>query len=108
MSEEREFWGIENVSKPLKVNPLLSARSTAPDRSRAYLVFDSRGAMYTFASEAYQQGTGDIGGSTLQELLNNIRKIEPNEIPPDHDVLLNGDKLVKWSELTGDDAPPVT
>jgi hypothetical protein len=40
-------------------------------------------------------------------LLNNIRRIEPNEIPPDHDVLLNGDVSVKWSELTGDDAPPV-
>jgi hypothetical protein len=44
----------------------------------------------------------------LQELLKNIRKIEPNEIPQDHDVLLNGDKdkRVKWSELTGDDARP--
>jgi hypothetical protein len=43
----------------------------------------------------------------LEELLNNIRKIEPNEIPPDHDVSLNADKPVKWSELAGDDAPPV-
>jgi hypothetical protein len=44
----------------------------------------------------------------LEQLLNNIRKIEPNEIPPNHDVSLNGgDVPVKWSELTGDDAPPV-
>ena len=104
MSEEREFWGIENVPKPLTGNPLLSARSTAPDRerSRAYLVFDSREKAERFAREAYQQGTGDIGGSPLQELLNNIRKIEPKEIPPDHDVSFNSDKPVKWSELTAD------
>ena len=45
--------------------------------------------------------------STLEELLNNIRKIEPDEILPNHDVSLNGDKSLKWSELTGDDTPPV-
>jgi hypothetical protein len=102
MSEEREFWGIEKVPKPLKGNPLLSAPSTTPDgeRSRVYPVFDSREKAERFAS-----GTTDIVGSTLQELLDNIRKIEPNEILPDHYVLLNGDKPVKWSELTGDDAP---
>jgi hypothetical protein len=107
MSEEREFWGIEYVPKPLTGNPLMSAPSTTPDRerSRVYPVFDSREKAEKFARDAYQRGTGDIGGSTLQELLNNIRKIEPNEIPPDHDVLLNGDKRVKWSELMGDDAP---
>jgi hypothetical protein len=107
MSEEREFWGIEKVPKPLKGNPLLSASSTTPDgeRSRVYRVFDSREKAERFARDAYQRDTGDIGGSTLQELLDNIRKIEPNEIPPDHYVLVNGDKPVKWSELTGDDAP---
>ena len=113
MSEEREFWGIEIVPKPRKGIPLLSARSTAPDRSRAYFVFDSRAKPERFASDAYHQGTGGILGlnfsiSALEQLLENIRKIEPNEIPPDHDVLLNGDdKPVKWSELTGDDTPPV-
>jgi len=115
MSEEREFWGIELVPKPREGNPLLSARSTAPDRSQAYLVyvFDSREEAERFASEAYHQGTGDILGpnfsiSALEQLLKNIRKIEPNEIPQDHDVLLNGDDTpVKWSELAGKDAPPV-
>jgi hypothetical protein len=110
VSEERVFWGIENVPKPLMGNPLLSLAFTTPDRERrrAYLVFDSREEAERFAREAYQEGTGDIGGSTLHELLNNIRKIEPNEIPADQDVSLNGDVPVKWSELTGDDAPPVT
>jgi hypothetical protein len=107
MSEEREFWGIENVPKPLKGNALLSAPYTAPDRERRrfYPVFDSREKAVQFAREAYQRGAHDIGVSTLQELLNNIGTIEPNEIPPDHDVSLNGDKPVKWSDLTGDDAP---
>ena len=97
MSEEREFWVIENVPRRLKGDPLLSARS-------AYPVFESREE-----AERFARGNPDIVGSTLQELLKNIRKIEPNEIPPDHDVFLNGDKdkRVKWSELTGDDAPPV-
>ena len=108
MSEEREFWGIENVPKPLTGNPLLWVPFTVPDgeRRRAYLVFDSRAEAERYASDAYHQGTGDILGSnfsvsTLQELLNNIRKIEPNEIPPDHDVSFNREVPVKWSELTG-------
>ena len=62
-------------------------------------------------SDAYHQGTGGILGlnfsiSALEQLLENIRKIEPNEIRSDHDVSFNGDVPVKWSELTGDDARP--
>jgi hypothetical protein len=89
--------------------PLLPWTGTAPDRRpfRVYPVFDSREKAERFARRAYQQDTGDIGGSALEQLLNNIRRIEPNETPPDHDVSLNGDVPVKWSELTGDDAPPV-
>ena len=103
MTEEREFWGI-GTPRAWKYNPLLRGTGTSPERKplRFYPVFDSREK-----AERFVRGTEDIGGSTLQELLNNIRKIEPNEIPPDHDVSLNGDKPVKWSELTGDDAPPV-
>ena len=103
MTEEREFWGIW-TPRAWKYNPLLWGTGTSPERKplRFYPVFDSREK-----AERFVRGTKDIGGSTLQELLNNIRKIEPNEIPPDHDVSLNGDKPVKWSELTGDDAPPV-
>ena len=102
MSEEREFWGIENVPKSLKGNPFLSAHS------RAY-VFDSREKAETFVKEAYARGEHDIVRVPLQDILDKIRKIEPNEIPSDQDVLLNGDldKPVKWSELTGDDTPPV-
>ena len=111
MSEEREFWGIEHVPKPLKGNPLMSVPFLAPDGKRrwAYLVFDSEEEAKRFARDEYQPATDDIGDSTLQELLKNIRKIEPNEIPPNHDVSHNGDrdKRVKWSELTGDDAPPM-
>jgi hypothetical protein len=108
LSEEREFWGIGTPSA-WDDNPLLPGTGTAPDRKpfRVYPVFDSWETAERFAREAYQQGTGDIGGSALQQMLDNIRKIEPNEIPPDHDVSLNGDKPVKWSELTGDDTPPV-
>ena len=114
MSDEREFWGIEWVPKPLKGNPLMSVPFLAPDGKRrwAYLVFDSRAKAERSASDAYHQGTDDILGSNfsisaLEQLLDNIRKIEPNEIPSDQDVLLNGDdKPVKWSELTGDDARP--
>ena len=102
MSEEREFWVIENVPKRRKGDPLLSTRSS-PSEPSAYPVFESREEAERFAGR-----NPNIVGSTLQELLKNIRKIEPNEIPPDHDVLLNGDndKRVKWSELTGDDARP--
>ena len=102
MSEEREFWVIENVPKRRKGDPLLSTRSSPSERS-AYPVFESRVEAQRFAGR-----NPNIGGSTLQELLKNIRKIEPNEIAQDHDVLLNGDndKRVKWSELTGDDARP--
>jgi hypothetical protein len=84
MSDEREFWGIEWVPKPLKGNPLMSVPFPAPDGKRrwAYLVFDSRKKAEKFARDEYQRGSDDIGGSTLQELLDNIRKIEPNEIPP--------------------------
>jgi hypothetical protein len=106
MREEREFWVIENVPTRLMKgdDPLLSTRSTPSERS-AYPVFESRVEAERFAGR-----NPNIVGSTLQELLKNIRKIEPNEIAQDHDVLLNGDKdkRVKWSELTGDDAPPVT
>ena len=103
MSEEREFWVIENVPKRLKGDPLLSARSTSPSERSAYPVFESREE-----AERFARRNPNIVGSTLQELLKNIRKIEPNEIPQDHDVLLNGDKdkRVKWSELTGDNARP--
>ena len=108
MSEEREFWGIENVPKSLKGNPFLSARTTAPDRSWANLVFDSKEKAETYVKEAYARSEHDIVRVPLQDILASIRKIEPNEIAQDHDVLLNGDKAVKWSDLTGDDAPPVT
>ena len=103
VSEEREFWGF-GTPRAWDDNPLLPWTGTAPDRKpfRVYPVFDSREK-----AERFARGNPDIVGSTLEELLNNIRKIEPNEIPPDHDVSLNGDKPVKWSELTGDDAPPV-
>jgi hypothetical protein len=103
MSEEREFWGIGRP-RAWKDNPLLGAPGTAPARKpfRFYPVFGSREK-----AERFARGNADIVGHTLEELLNNIRKIEPNEIPPDHDVSLNGDKPVKWSDLTGDDAPPV-
>ena len=95
MSEEREFWVIENVPKRRKGDPLLSTRSSPSERS-AYPVFESREE-----AERFARGNPDIVGSTLQELLKNIRKIEPNEIPPDHDVSFNGEVPVKWSELTG-------
>jgi hypothetical protein len=101
MSEEREFWGIENVPKSLKGNPFLSARS------RAY-VFDSREKAETFVKEAYARSEHDIVRVPLQDILGSIRKIEPNEILPGDDVWFNGDVSVKWSKLTGDDAPPVT
>ena len=109
VSEEREFWGF-GTPRAWDDNPLLPWTGTAPDRKpfRVYPVFDSREKAERFVRRAYQQDTGDIGGSALEQLLNNIRKIEPDEIPPDHDVSLNGDVPVKWSELTGDDAPPVT
>ena len=102
MSEEREFWGI-GTPRAWDDNPLLPGTRTAPERKpfRFYPVFDSREK-----AEKFARGNANIVGSTLQELLKNIRKIEPNEIPPDHDVSLNGDKPVKWSELTGDDARP--
>jgi len=111
MSEEREFWGI-GTPRAWEDNPLLLWTGTAPDRKpfRLYPVFDSREKAEKFAREAYERGTGDIEdteGSALRDTLDSIRKIEPNEIPPDHDVSFNGDKPVKWSELTGDDAPPV-
>jgi hypothetical protein len=104
MSEEREFWGIGKPSAWGEDNPLLRGTGTALDRKpfRFYPVFDSREK-----AERFARGNPNIVGSTLQKLVKNIRKIEPNEIRPDHDVLLNGDKPVKWSELTGDDAPPV-
>jgi hypothetical protein len=107
MSEERVFWGIEKVPKPLKGNPFLSVPFTAPDgeRSRAYPVFDSREKAATYVREAYARSEHDIVRFALQDILDSIRKIEPNEILSDDDVLLNGDKPVKWSELTGDDAP---
>jgi hypothetical protein len=103
MSEEREFWGF-GTPRAWEGNPLLRGTGTAPERKpfRYYPVFDSREK-----AERFARGNADIVGSTLQELLDNIRKIEPNEISLDHDVLLNGDKPVKWSDLTGDDAPPV-
>jgi hypothetical protein len=108
MSEEREFWGI-GTPRAWDDDPLLPWYGTVPDRKRFrfYPVFDSWEKAERFAREAYQGGTGDIGGAALQQLLDNIRRIEPNEIPPDYDVSLNGDVPVKWSELTGDDAPPV-
>jgi hypothetical protein len=104
VSEEREFWGI-GKHRAWKDNPLQGAPGTAPGRNkpfRFYPVFDSREKAERFASS-----NPDIVGSMLEELLKNIRKIEPNEIPPNHDVSLNGDVPVKWSELTGGDAPPV-
>jgi hypothetical protein len=108
MSEEREFWGI-GTPRAWDDNPLLPGTRTAPERKpfRFYPVFDSSEKAERFAREASRGGTGDIGGSALQQMLDNIRRIEPNEIPPDHDVSLNGDKPVKWSELTGGDTPPV-
>ena len=108
MSEEREFWGI-GTPGAWQGNPLLTWYGNVPNRKRFrfYPVFDSSEKAERFAREASRGGTGDIGGSALQQMLDNIRRIEPNEIPPDHDVSLNGDKPVKWSELTGGDAPPV-
>ena len=105
MSEEREFWGIGTPGAWGEDNPLLLGTGTAPGRKpfRFYRVFDFREKADRFA-----RGNADIVGSTLDEVLKKIRKIEPNEIAPDDNVLLNGDKAVKWSELTGDDAPPVT
>jgi hypothetical protein len=108
VSEEREFWGF-GTPGTWDDNPLLPGTDTAPDRKpfRFYPVFDSWEKAERFAREASRGDTGDIGGSALEQLLNNIRRIEPNEIPPDHDVSLNGEKPVKWSELTGGDTPPV-
>ena len=104
MSEEREFWGIGTPRAWGEGNPLLRGTGTAPERKpfRFYPVFDSREK-----AEKFARGNANIVGSTLQELLNNIRKIEPHEISADCDVLLNGYKPVNWSELTGDDASPV-
>ena len=109
MSEEREFWGI-GTPGAWEDNPLLTWYGNVPDRKRFpfYPVFDSKEKAETFAQEAYQRGSGHIGGSALQDILDSIRKIEPNEISPDDDVSFNSDVPVKWSELTGDDAPPVT
>jgi hypothetical protein len=108
VSEEREFWGF-GTPGTWDDNPLLPGTGTSPERKpfRFYPVFDSSEKAERFAREASRGGTGDIGGSALQQMLDNIRRIEPNEIPPDHDVLLNGVVPAKWSELTGDDAPPV-
>jgi hypothetical protein len=108
VSEEREFWGF-GTPGTWDDNPLLPGTGTAPERKpfRFYPVFDSSEKAERFAREASRGGTGDIGGSALQQMLDNIRRIEPDEIPPDQDVSLNGDKPVKWSELTGGDTPPV-
>ena len=109
MSEEREFWGI-GTPGAWEGDPLLTWYGNVPDRKRFrfYPVFDSKEKAETFVREAYARSEHDIVRFALHNILDSIRKIEPNEIRPDRDVSFNGDVPVKWSELTSDDAPPVT
>src|SRR5215216_375577 len=102
MSEEREFWGIWTPSG----RGLLKWRLRAPSSKvlPLYPVFSSKEKAEEFVKVAYAWGTGsnrDIASRALLDLLGNIRKIELDEIPPEHYVLSDHAGFVKWSELLG-------
>jgi hypothetical protein len=103
MTEERTFWGLGKTPETFKDDPFLSELTNSHDLGsfRVYPVFDSKEKAEKYVREAYMRGTGDIGGRTLLGALDNVQKIKPNDIRSDHDVLLNREKLVKWSKLTG-------
>src|SRR5215207_11411094 len=81
MSEEREFWGIWTP----RGRGLLKWRLRAPGSKALplYPVFSSKEKAEEFVKAAYAHGTGnsDIGSSALLDLLGNIRKLDPDEIP---------------------------
>ena len=105
MSEERELWGV-GTPRALRGNPLLPWRLSAPDGEviPVYPVFSSKEKAEEFAKDAFARGTGDndIGSPALLDLIENIRKIEPDEIPAQHYVMSDREGFVKWSELLGD------
>ena len=101
MSEVRELWGIWTP----RGRGLLKWRLRAP-ASKAlplYPVFSSKEKAEEFVKVAYAWGTGnsDIASRALLDLLGNIRKLDPDEIPSVHYVLSDRAGIVKWSELLG-------
>jgi hypothetical protein len=102
MSEVTEFWGIWTP----RGSGLLKWRLRAPGSKAIplYPVFSSKEKAEEFVKAAYAHGTGnsDIGSPALLDLLGNIRKLDPDEIPSVHYVLSDRAGFVKWSERLGD------
>ena len=99
MSAESAFWGIWTP----RGRALLKWRLRAPSSKAIplYPVFSSKEKAEEFVKVAYAGGpdNNDIGSRTLLDLLENIRKIEVDEIPSAYYALSDRAGIVKWSEL---------
>ena len=108
MDANREFWGV-TVRGLLGEHHLLEWRGTAANRKtiRLFPVFDSLEKAEEFLERSFSQSDdNDLGSEALTDTLGSVRKIEPGDIRPESDVLLNPtDSLMKWSVLLGGESP---
>jgi hypothetical protein len=105
MSEVREFWGlaVRGYRGGYPASVLREGWSLSAPDSKAiplYPVFSSKEKAQEFANEVFARGNNsDIGSHARLDLLEHIRRIDPDEIPPEHYVVSDREGLVKWREI---------
>ena len=108
MVANREFRGVAVWGLPGE-HHLLEWHGTAPNQKifRLFPVFDSLEKAEEFLERSFSQGGDrDLGSEAETDRLGSVRKIEPGDIRPEADVLLNPtDSLMKWSVLLGGESP---
>ena len=102
MGEETNFWGIA-TSRRRDETRLFSWRATAPGAKtfRFYFVFSSRERAEKFVREHGEKLMVEVP-QLVEDLLENIRPIERDEIPEEHYVLSDCKGLVTWAKLLGE------